>query len=148
MLYEARTFPQPSVFWTDDLWDLTGSLDEKLYFAMDYELWLQMCLHTKAISYTDEILSFARSHPEQKGSRAIRTGKVDRFTKSRVYAALRAAEQRGEWIVLWLWRIWKLRLRKAVRERNRYLLSGSDFHREALFTVLKLSLTRHRIHPP
>jgi hypothetical protein len=34
--------PQQAAFFRADLWQSAGPLDTKLYFAMDYELWLQI----------------------------------------------------------------------------------------------------------
>lgn len=34
--------PQQAAFWRADLWEQVGPLDDDLYFAMDYDLWLRL----------------------------------------------------------------------------------------------------------
>ena len=134
VVYEFRSFPQPSVFWTRDLWRRVGSLDERLYFAMDYDLWLRMHPHLQYVCFTDKVLSYARSHSEQKSKETN-----DRlFTEQRVSVAMRAARLRGESPIIWLVRIWLRRFQSALRARNPSLLKGSIAHRAALRMFLDI----------
>ena len=129
MAYDARTFPQPSVFFTRDLWEAAGPLDEDLYFAMDYRLWLRMRRVCENEIFIEEILSFARCHENQKGAVARATGRLREFTKQRAVTAVRAAKERGEWIPAYLLRSWTRRWVEAFRRRNFSMLKGSEFHR-------------------
>jgi hypothetical protein len=142
MIYDARSFPQPSVFWTRDLWDLAGLLDEELYFAMDYALWLQMRLRAECEIILDDVLSIARSHPDQKGVTAKREGWLYKFTQQRAIIAVRAAVARGEHPLIWLYQIWSHRIISAFTRRKFSLIFGSSFHREATRIVIRNILWR------
>jgi glycosyltransferase involved in cell wall biosynthesis len=68
MAYNVKTLPQPSTFWTRDLWETAGPLREDLYFVMDYDLWLRMVPRAQSLSYVEEILSYQRTQPDQKSA--------------------------------------------------------------------------------
>ncbi len=135
MLYEARSYPQPSVFFTRSLWLAAGPLDESLYFAMDYELWLRMLPQAQEVVRLPDCLSIARTHPAQKGQRAAALGQTERFVQQRVCSALKAARQRGEPPWLWLARVWLRRFRQALDQRRLSLVRGSLFQRAACRAV-------------
>jgi glycosyltransferase involved in cell wall biosynthesis len=137
MAYDARTFPQPSVFWTADLWRVAGPLDENLFFAMDYDLWLRMRPLAHAEIYLDRVLSITRIHPRQKGRLALQEGREDEFANQRAFAAVRAARARGETRAGFLARIWWRRVRQAIRSRRASMVTGSSFHRAALRAALR-----------
>jgi glycosyltransferase involved in cell wall biosynthesis len=60
-------FFQPEVFWTKQIWDKVGSrVDEKLHFAMDYELWLRLTKAKARILHIPENLAIFRIHDRQK----------------------------------------------------------------------------------
>lgn len=42
LLWHKNWFPQQSTFWTRPMWEVTNSLDESLYYAMDFSLWINM----------------------------------------------------------------------------------------------------------
>ncbi len=136
MAYDARTFPQPSTFWTYDLGALTGPVNEDLYFAMDYEFFLRMRMHTRELITVDTVLSYARTHPQQKSRRAERDDNISLFVSQRVYSALRGAKLRREHALIWLIRSWLRRLISAYQKKNVSLLRGSLFHKTALRVVL------------
>jgi glycosyltransferase involved in cell wall biosynthesis len=137
MAYDARSFPQPSVFWTRDLWDLAGPLNEELYYVMDYDLWLRMRPHAVEEIFLDHVLSYARSHPEQKGAGVKLKKNHELFTRQRVWVAIRSAKSRGESAYTWLIRIWGRRFISAIKNKSFSWLSGSVFHREAFRQVIK-----------
>lgn len=58
---------QPSCFFRKDLLDEFGMLDEKLHFAMDYDLWLRFVSKYDA-GIIDGILSNMRYHDEAKST--------------------------------------------------------------------------------
>jgi glycosyltransferase involved in cell wall biosynthesis len=60
-------FFQPEVFWTKQIWDKVGGrVDEKLHFAMDYELWLRLTKAKARILHIPENLAIFRIHDRQK----------------------------------------------------------------------------------
>jgi len=127
MAYNVKTLPQPSTFWTRDLWDAAGPLPEDLYFAMDYHLWLRMLPHAQGINYVEDVLSYERRHPDQKGGRT-HFGEYD-FQVQRVRVAWEAARSRGESNLGWVSRVWWFRLRLY---RGRFwCLRGPGYHWEA-----------------
>ena len=58
-------FAQPSVFFTRQALNSTGSLREKLHYAMDLDLWLRMGRHAR-ITLVDQHLSWMRQHKDAK----------------------------------------------------------------------------------
>ena len=60
-------FPQQSTFWTRKMWEIAGPLNEELYYAMDYALWLTMFRQSSPI-ITQKVLSSYRFHDEAKCS--------------------------------------------------------------------------------
>jgi len=142
MLYDFRTFPQPSTFWTRQLWEAAGPVlealgGEEMFFAMDYELWLRMRTIMEP-EFIDAVLSYARVHSAQKGPAAARDGLLSRFTRQRVLGALAGARDRGIPSWLWLARSWRRHFMRAVRSRRWHMLRGSDSHRDALRLALRL----------
>lgn len=139
ILYDFRTYPQPSVFWTRDLWEMAGPLDEGLYFAMDHALWARMqgC-HPRPIR-VPAVLSIARSHPEQRSA-----GGEELLAEQRTYAALEAARARGGPGVVFALRVWLRRAVRALRTgRLGHLRHGSHN------MVMHLAVTgRYRYHRP
>lgn len=101
MLYEARTFPQPSTFWTRDLASAAklpgGLLDEDLYFVMDYDLWLRLRINALATLFVRDILSYERTHAAQKT-----LNHDERFDRERARAIIRATRLTGEGPRRWL----------------------------------------------
>jgi len=69
-------FIQPSCFFTRDVWNSCGPLDETLHFAMDLDLWLKLskcCGFTR----TDAILSCARIHDSAKTTKFTNMSLID-----------------------------------------------------------------------
>jgi glycosyltransferase involved in cell wall biosynthesis len=130
ILYDVSTFPQPSVFWTRDLWLSTGGLDEPLHLMMDYDLWLRMQPYVEQIIFSDLVYSSYRRHPGQKGARL---GLGPNGLAKRAGIARRAARLRGEPVLKWLGRVWLLRIKKAT---NLYHIYGSGYHWQVLREVL------------
>jgi GT2 family glycosyltransferase len=140
MAYNRRTFPQPSTFWTHDLWQAAGPLREDLFFAMDYDLWLRMVFRAQSVRFVEEILSFQRTQPDQKSARS-RVGEHD-YLEQQIGAAYEAAHGRGESGIGWLARVFWYRLRQA---RGRFWKLREDgFHWQAFRRVL----FGERIYPP
>ena len=66
VIYLRKTIIQPSTFWTADLWNKSGPLDEDYKFALDYELWLRMFRFAESITYLDYPTSYINIHMSQK----------------------------------------------------------------------------------
>jgi hypothetical protein len=128
MAYDGRTFPQPSTFWTADLWPLTGPLDQKLRYVMDYDLWLRMRPQAQAVLFTDQLLSYQRIHENQMSLAAARTGQVEPVNKEKAYAALQAARRRGESPARWFLKSYGRRVQFALRRRKFAPLWATGFH--------------------
>lgn len=128
MAYDVKTLAQPSVFWTADLWQAAGPLDENLYFLMDYDLWLSMVPKAKHVVYVDSVLSYQRTQPSQK-TNPNHPGS-NKYLNLRAEVAYRAARARGESSLGWVTRVWWHRL---AREKLRiWRLRDSGFHWQAL----------------
>lgn len=77
MIWEIRDFmpPQPAVFFKRKLLDECGLLDERLQFAMDYDLWLRFSLKHK-FNYLDKLLVAIRILPGTKMAVNLNNGFV------------------------------------------------------------------------
>jgi glycosyltransferase involved in cell wall biosynthesis len=138
MAYDARTFPQPSVFWTRNLWDIAGPVDEDLYFAMDFALWLRMYPHAKEVIVLDQVLSYARTHPGQKGALEGRQSHMlNQFNLQRASVAIQAAQRRGEAPLLWLLKVWLRRIDTDLRRRKLPTLRSAEYPITASKLVLR-----------
>jgi glycosyltransferase involved in cell wall biosynthesis len=58
---------QPAVFWNRKLWEESGILEEKLHYAMDFDLWLRFFQITKPI-LVDDFIGIHRIHRDSKTS--------------------------------------------------------------------------------
>lgn len=137
MIYNARTFPQPSVFWTRDLWQSAGPLQAELYFVMDYALWLSMRPKATEVIFIEDVLSLTHNHSEQKGKVAERIGTLHEFTHERANVVIRAARERKQTGLAWLLNAWKFRFNLAIRTRNFRLLKNASFLREVASQIIK-----------
>ncbi|NJN85118.1 MAG: glycosyltransferase [Leptolyngbyaceae cyanobacterium SL_7_1] len=60
-------FYQPEVFWTRELWQRVGaSLNEDMFYSMDYELWLRMAQAQATMVHVPDVLALYRVHEQQK----------------------------------------------------------------------------------
>jgi glycosyltransferase involved in cell wall biosynthesis len=59
---------QPSSFWTRSVWETTGSLNEALHYAFDWEWFLRCQSNGIAFEYVDKCLSMYRYHEAHKSS--------------------------------------------------------------------------------
>lgn len=132
MAYDSRSFPQPSTFWTADLWPAAGPLNTKLRYTMDFELWLRMRPHAQETLFTDQLLSCERVHDNQMSLKAAREGQFEPVNCEKAYASLHAARRRGESPLRWLLKSYGRRFRVARRNRAYAILLAPGFHRVAL----------------
>ncbi len=134
MAYNVRTFPQPSVFWRRELWEAAGPLREDLYYVMDYDLWLRMVPLASAVFFMDEVLSYQRTHANQKSANLV--GPAHLFLKMRAQVALRAALRRGESRLGWVYRVWRQKFSENRGWGKFRAAMGPGFHWQALRTSL------------
>lgn len=140
MVFEARTFPQPSVFWTRDLWLLVKPLDESLYYVMDYDLWVRMRSLVHNEIHLDQSLSITRNHPLQKGKLARVYG-TQNFRRERARVALHAAKQRGErYLFYWSLKTWFYNIKQRFPQKGLAAIKGSDFSRELVYSLIHKKL--------
>lgn len=135
IIYEARTFPQPSVFWTRSLWEAAGPITENLYFVMDYELWVKMYPHVEHTCLTDDVLSYARTHPDQKSQERAFAA----LGNQRATIALREARKRGDSALTWAFKAWSRQITLAVKNRRPSLLRLTYFQRDVLRSAFQRS---------
>jgi glycosyltransferase involved in cell wall biosynthesis len=62
-----NTVPQPSVFWTRDVWERCGGFDEGEAHVLDYDLFLRFGRHYR-FHKVDEVWSTYRIHPVSKSA--------------------------------------------------------------------------------
>lgn len=65
LLETADYIDQPSVFWTRKAWEITGPLDESLYYSFDWEWFLRAGKNCR-FTATDALLSRYRIHATHK----------------------------------------------------------------------------------
>jgi glycosyltransferase involved in cell wall biosynthesis len=141
MFYEGRTFPQPSVFWSADLWSLAGPIEEEFNFVMDYDLWLRMVKMADHVQHKNTVLSYERTHSQQKMSQVRKNSDLsDIQILEKAYAILRAIRARGGNWFSWLLvgygrRIWQMRHNWTFTR-----LRGSRLQRAVLSIVLQRPL--------
>lgn len=145
MVYEACSFPQPSVFWSRSLWSLVRPMNEDLNLALDYDLWLRMRQHAQDVLFTDRSLSYARSHDNQKAQRERREGKSLPSLHEKAFVALEAAKRRHEHPIVWLLRSWQRRWKQAIKTRKMSLVRGSQLQHIALRLILKSYLQNKEV---
>jgi glycosyltransferase involved in cell wall biosynthesis len=132
MICEGVAFPQASVFWTRDLWKQFVPLDQDLSAALDYYLSIRLFPQVKTFIPEAMILSYMRPS-DQAGGEERRILEV-------AAAAVTAAKQRSEPLLVWLAKMWFYRLRFAFWRRKLSLVKGTMFHQ----TVTKLILFPRR----
>jgi len=69
LLHARAIIPQPSIFWTRELWEEAGGMLKSLDLAMDFELWLRFSSHVQGI-FIPENLAIFRTHSESKTGRS------------------------------------------------------------------------------
>ncbi|NNJ76401.1 MAG: glycosyltransferase, partial [Anderseniella sp.] len=67
MWLTGQYFYQPELFFTKDIYERAGGyVDEKLFFSMDYELWLRMARAGAQIRTISAPIALFRKHQDQK----------------------------------------------------------------------------------
>ena len=57
---------QPATLIRRSAWDAVSGLDERLHFALDYDLWWRLYRHGGPLSYVDRFIAVDREHPATK----------------------------------------------------------------------------------
>lgn len=65
LIWRENWFPQQSTFWSRPMWEAAGNLDEHLYYAMDFSLWINMFKISPPI-VVENVLSCYRLQEEAK----------------------------------------------------------------------------------
>jgi len=65
--YDHNFIPQPSAFWTRDIYEQVGGLDPLFDYAMDADLWIRFADVTKPV-HARRMWSMMRFYPEQKNT--------------------------------------------------------------------------------
>lgn len=138
----ARTFPQPSVFWTRDLAECSlveGSvLDRDLHLALDFDLWLRMTPHVDELIFLEDVLSYTRRHPAQKT--ALNSYQGEQYIRERDYVCLRAANRRGQSPLGWWFGSWCHHLASDLRDGKYRSFGRATLVRRTFQPALRLSL--------
>ncbi len=67
LLKKSCYLPQECCFWTREIYERAGGfIDEKLRFAMDYELWLRFLKYNGRFKSLDQVYGLFRWHENQK----------------------------------------------------------------------------------
>ena len=64
-IWKGHMIPQPAVFWTPEVWQECGGLDENLKFHMDYDLFCRFSRKYR-FHFIDKVLATYRLHIESK----------------------------------------------------------------------------------
>ena len=64
-IWRGYSLPQPAIFWTPEVWNTCGGMDEQLHFALDYDLFCRFSqkYHFRTI---DQVLATYRLHDESR----------------------------------------------------------------------------------
>jgi GT2 family glycosyltransferase len=138
MLLNGRTFPQPSVFWTADLWETVGHVDESLFYVMDYDLWLRMLVNGASTIFVEDLFSYARSHSDQKTHFSDEKS-LSLSMKQKAYVVIKVVKLSNITPLGWFLRSYWRRLSKLRATGNRYYLRLSGLQKAVLFTLLSCS---------
>jgi glycosyltransferase involved in cell wall biosynthesis len=130
MLYEGRTFPQPGVFWTMDLWDAANCLREELFYAMDYDVWLRMLPKAESVIFSDAVFSYEHWHAEQKMQFKNEIEEEIYFSQ-KAYVVLQAARLMGIHPLYWMARSYFRRISNSLKTGAYTSLRGSRLQKAA-----------------
>jgi len=140
MLYDGYSFPQPSVFWTRDLWKLTGGINEDFYYIMDFDLWLRM-YRISEVHFTEKVLSFARLHPKQKTHIINREQHIrsNRQKAKAVINVLTLPNMPNSFV--WFIRSYSRRVKQALKSRMPYRMRITGYQKFVISEIMKRFLS-------
>ncbi len=64
-IWKGHLLPQPAIFWTSDVWERCGPLDEREHLMLDYDLFCRISRHY-TFHPVDQVLANYRLHSESK----------------------------------------------------------------------------------
>ncbi len=126
------------MFWTRGVWDVSGKLDEELFYVMDYDLWMRMRLHTRNLLLVDDVYSYERTHRAQKTHFSSQAD-VDRNDKQKAQVISKLTRIRRQPLWSWLLISYCRRCTRAASMRTAALLHFSRLQR----AIWRLMLARH-----
>jgi glycosyltransferase involved in cell wall biosynthesis len=124
-IWKGHLLPQPAIFWTPEVWERCGPLDEREHLMLDYDLF---CRFSRQYAFhpVDQVLAHYRLHTESK------TGAVD--DAQRLEASIRVSRRYwGSSTSLQFWQIVAsyARFRFDRRHRaSRLLVAGREDWRQ------------------
>jgi glycosyltransferase involved in cell wall biosynthesis len=124
-IWKGHTIPQPSVFWTPEVWRRCGGMDLALKYHLDYELFCRFSRHYR-FHPIDQVLSTYRLHAESKTEGWTEADRLqDSIGLSRRY-----------WGPAWSPRRWRLEASLAwhrfdrIGRARRLYLAGQEMRRQ------------------
>lgn len=123
-IWKGHCIPQPATFWTREVWDRCGPLDEREQLVMDYDLF---CRFSKRYHFhwIDQVFANYRLHTQSKT--------ISRGGKQVAEEALRVSRKYwGSRLTLQYWRLrWSLWIsQQKCRERAMKCLANAKTFRE------------------
>jgi len=110
-IWKGHLLPQPAIFWTPEVWERCGPLDEREHLMLDYDLFCRFSRHY-VFHTVDQVLAHYRLHTESK------TGAVD--DAQRLEASIRVSRRYwGSWASPQFWRILGSYARFRLDRRHR-----------------------------
>jgi glycosyltransferase involved in cell wall biosynthesis len=93
--------PQPATFWRASAMQVVGPIDESLYYAMDYDLWLRLS-HVSVPGFIDAYLASFRLHEASKTSKGARESLAEAcdVARCRGYRTLVPLHRAHDWVTL------------------------------------------------
>ncbi len=134
MWLTGQYFYQPELFFTREIYERAGGyVNEKLFFSMDYELWLRMARAGAQIKSISAPIALFRKHQEQK------THDPSGFQKElkELVAGLSPAKEAGKQRLSGF--EWSERLPKVVMLNDLGFQYGAGIAHESIANALKLS---------
>jgi len=146
-IWKGHFIPQPSVFWSREVWEKCGPMNEAEHFCLDYDLFCRFSKHYR-FHRIDQVFSTYRLHADSKTSSI--TDPV--VIKARLEDSIRISKRYwGSPLSLQYWRlVWSLALfRLNRRGRARILLGRAQgaWIRRAYVEVLKYLLVSAVVGP-
>jgi glycosyltransferase involved in cell wall biosynthesis len=158
-IWKGYSIPQPAVFWTREVWERCGSLNEQEQLMLDYELFCRYSKHYH-FHFIDQVLATYRLHTQSKTSSVSDEQRLeDAIQVSRRFWGSPASAQ--FWQILVSYGLFRLdRRRRAVglfrrgrdswRQARRpqallYALTGGLIAPDIVADVLVLPLLKSRL---
>jgi len=134
MWLTGQYFYQPELFFTKKIYERAGGyVDEKLFFSMDYELWLRMARADAQVKSISSPIALFRKHQDQKTHDLSGVQKELKQLVTGLSPAKQAGKQRFSDFE------WSERLPKVVMLNDLGFQYGAGIAHESIANALKLS---------